>query len=214
MADPSLSTTWAATLQQGNQPQANLKRTLLDGNLEEELDTSSKDNKDVIISSVFLYEDVKYGTQLTDKGLRWTRATEIGRVHFISYTSMIGVKLVREAKNKFVLFYCSKKVGTKERVRAFCNFTSMSGPDEAKQWVQYIRAKIHNIPINQIPFKKRMTVFVNPAAGDRTALGQWDSVSVMFKIAGIDVNKLETTRKGHAYELAYNLNLMKPWTVL
>jgi sialic acid synthase SpsE len=78
MADPSLSTTWAATLQQGNQPQANLKRTLLDGNLEEELDTSSKDNKDVIISSVFLYEDVKYGTQLTDKGLRWTRATEIG----------------------------------------------------------------------------------------------------------------------------------------
>jgi hypothetical protein len=42
----------------------------------------------------------------------------------------------------------------------------------------------------EIPFKKRMTVFVNPAAGDRTALGQWDSVSVMFKIAGIDVNKL------------------------
>lgn len=35
-----------------------------------------------------------------------------------------------------------------------------------------------------------MTVFVNPMAGDKTALGQWDSVSVMFKIAGIDVNKL------------------------
>ena len=78
MADPNMSTEWVATLQQGNQPQANLKRTLLDGNLEEERDTSSKDNKDVIISSVFLYEDVKYGTQLTDKGLRWTRATEIG----------------------------------------------------------------------------------------------------------------------------------------
>lgn len=73
----------------------------------------------------------------------------IGRVHFISYMSMIGVKLVRESKNKFVIFYCSKKVGTKERVRAFCNFTSMSGPDEAKQWVQYIRAKIHNIPVNR-----------------------------------------------------------------
>jgi sialic acid synthase SpsE len=66
-------------LQQGNQPQANARRTLLDGNLEEELDTSSKDNQDVVISSVFLYEDVKYGTQLTDKGLRWTRATEIGK---------------------------------------------------------------------------------------------------------------------------------------
>jgi hypothetical protein len=70
-----------------------------------------------------------------------------------------------------------------------------------------------------------MTVFVNPTAGDKTALGQWDSVSVMFKIAGIDVNKLgksrpsvvnkeligptETTRRGHAHELALNLNLME-----
>ena len=62
---------------------------------------------------------------------------------------MIGIKLVREAKNKFVVFYCSKKVDSKERVRAFCNFTSMSGPDEAKQWVQYIRAKINNIPVNR-----------------------------------------------------------------
>jgi hypothetical protein len=176
---------------------------------DEETDTSSGDNRDIIRSAVFLYDGVKYGTQLTDRGIRWRRLSGTGHIHFVSYDSMIGVKLVAAEKaDKFVVFYCLRVApSATQRTRGFCIFASLRGEAEAREWVQLIRAKIHNLPLDQIPPRRRMVVFINPFGGTKSAVQMWNDVSVMFRIADIDVIKVETQYRGHAFEVASKLDL-------
>lgn len=82
---------------------------------------------------------------------------------------MIGVKLITtETTNKFVVFYCLRvKSTSQQRTRGFCIFSSLSGEAEVKQWVQVIRAKIHNIPINR-KFVYHLSVLTNAPPFART----------------------------------------------
>jgi len=137
------------------------------------------------------------------------RCLRLGHIHFVSYDSMIGVKLVAAEKaDKFVVFYCLRVApSATQRTRGFCIFASLRGEAEAREWVQLIRAKIHNLPLDQIPPRRRMVVFINPFGGTKSAVQMWNDVSVMFRIADIDVIKVETQYRGHAFEVASKLDL-------
>lgn len=173
---------------------------------------SSKDSEDsrrkVQLDGELVYDTQKHLVVLTNTLFTWTRLTSRKEPTFyLPLEDVIGVEQhSHQTLKKCFVVYCFPLLKSGKRERKVYPFICKN-VEECEKWVGAFRCILRGVPIDEPTPPFRLLVCINPFGGKGLAKTIWEKVKIMFEIANIEVNVIETTHANHALEIAQSFDV-------